>query len=191
MVFNIYVICLNYSYSLVLRYNWLTQHSSLINWTTRSITFQSSLRRKSYLLEKTLIFILSEETLSMLDFFRFSRYKHKSFFLQPHITIIGAQSYIQTIWIIGLTTFCFTLHSTNLTRRAVRITRNSVDLSTVPPKYHKFSDILSKAKAKILAFHCLYNLQIKLENRKNYLLELFTCFQQQNKKHSRSSSVKI
>ena len=63
-------------------------------------------------------------------------------------------------------TFCFTLYSTNLTRKVVRITSNSVDLFTVPPKYHKFSDNFSKAKAEILALHCLYNLQIKLENRK-------------------------
>jgi len=71
---------------------------------------------------------------------------------------------------IGSTTFCFTLCSTNLTRRAVRITSNSVDLSAVPLNYHKFADIFSKAKAKTLALCYLYNLQIKLENRKKLLI---------------------
>ena len=40
-----------------------------------------------------------------------------------------------------------------------------VNLSTVPTKYYKFADILNKAKAEILALYCLYNLQIKLEDR--------------------------
>ena len=63
------------------------------------------------------------------------------------------------------TIFHLILYSTNLIRKIVRITNNSVDLSVVPSKYHKFSDIFSNVKAKTLTFHYLYNLQIKLENR--------------------------
>ena len=64
-----------------------------------------------------------------------------------------------------LTTFHLTLWPTNLTERAARITNEPVDLSTVLPKYHEFANIFSKAKAKTLALHYLYNLQIKLENK--------------------------
>ena len=39
-----------------------------------------------------------------------------------------------------------------------------VDLSTIPTEYYKFADIFNKAKAEILVLHCLYNLQIKLED---------------------------
>ena len=92
---------------------------------------------------------------------------------------------------IGLTTFCFTLHSTNLTGRTVRITRNSVNLSAVPPKYHKFSDIFSKAKAEILALYCLYNLQIKLENRKKLPIRTIYLLSTVEQEALMSSSVKI
>ena len=71
---------------------------------------------------------------------------------------------------IGSITFCLALYSTNLIKRAVRITNNSVDLSAVLPKYYKFTNIFSKAKAEILAFYCLYDLQIKLENKEKLLI---------------------
>ena len=62
------------------------------------------------------------------------------------------------------TTFHLTFCSTDLTRRAIRITSNLVNLSTVPPKYHEFADIFSKTKAETMVFYHLYDLQIKLEN---------------------------
>jgi len=65
---------------------------------------------------------------------------------------------------LGSTTFHLTLHSINLTRRAARVMSKLVKLSTVPTKYHKFADIISKTKAETLVLHCLYNLQIKLED---------------------------
>jgi len=39
-----------------------------------------------------------------------------------------------------------------------------VNLYTIPPEYHKFTNIFNKAKAKTLDLYCLYNLQIKLED---------------------------
>ena len=41
---------------------------------------------------------------------------------------------------------------------------NLVNLSTIPIKYHKFTNIFNKAKAEILVLHYLYNPQIKLED---------------------------
>ena len=65
---------------------------------------------------------------------------------------------------IRLTTFCLILCSTDLAKKTARIINNLVNLSAILPKYHKFANIFSKTKAKTLAFHYLYNLQIKLEN---------------------------
>ena len=64
---------------------------------------------------------------------------------------------------IDSTTFYLTLYFTDLSGRAARITNNSVNLSTVPPKYYKFTNIFSKAET--LAPYYLYNLQIKPKNR--------------------------
>jgi len=68
------------------------------------------------------------------------------------------------------TIFYFTLYFTNLTKKAVRITSDLVNLSTIISEYHKFIDVFSKAKAEILASHHLYNLQIKLESREKLLI---------------------
>jgi len=46
IILNMYITSLDFSWSLVLRYNWIIQHNPLIYWTTRSIIFQSSLKRK-------------------------------------------------------------------------------------------------------------------------------------------------
>jgi len=65
---------------------------------------------------------------------------------------------------IGSTNFYLVLYFTDLARRAVKITNNSVSLSIILPKYHEFMDIFSKTKAETKVSHYLYNLQIKLEN---------------------------
>jgi len=66
---------------------------------------------------------------------------------------------------IDLTTFYLILYFTNLTGRVARTTSDLVDLSAVPPKYHKFANIFDKAKAETLALYYLYDWQIKLENK--------------------------
>lgn len=66
---------------------------------------------------------------------------------------------------LELTTFCLTLCSTNLARRVARITNDLVNLFTILTKYHEFTNVFSKARAKTLALYYLYNLQIKLEDR--------------------------
>ena len=51
----------------------------------------------------------------------------------------------------GSTTFHLVLCFTDLAKRVARITSESVDLPTIPPKYHKFTDVFSKAKVETLA----------------------------------------
>jgi len=84
------------------------------------------------------------------------------------------------------TTFYLVLYSTNLNRRAARIMNDLVNLSAISTEYHKFVNIFSKVKAETLALHHLYELQIKLEDEKNHLLELSTHSQLLNKKFSRN-----
>jgi len=53
----------------------------------------------------------------------------------------------------GSTTFHLVPQFTNFVRRLAKITNNIIDLSTVPTKYHEFTDIFSKVKVEILALH--------------------------------------
>lgn len=76
----------------------------------------------------------------------------------------------------GLTTFYLIPQFTNFARRLVKITNNLIDLSTIPTKYHEFTDVFSKAKVEILFPHYLYNLQIKLENGEKLLVKTMYSF---------------
>jgi len=71
---------------------------------------------------------------------------------------------------IGSITFYLIFCSTDLTKKAARITSNSVDLSIISFKYYKFADIFNKSKAETLVFYHLYNIQIKLKNREKPLI---------------------
>jgi len=125
---------------------------------TRFITFQLNSQRRTSFSKTSIVSITSEEPLSSNNSFELKISSH------PHIAIIGAQSYIQAVWMLESTTFHLALLPINLARRTARILNDLVNLSTVPTEYHKFANIFSKVKAKNLAHHYLYDLQIKLEN---------------------------
>ena len=75
---------------------------------------------------------------------------------------------------MGSTTFYLILCFTNPARKVVRITSDLVNLFNILFEYHKFIDIFNKVKVETLAFHLLYNLQIKLANEKK--LSIWTTY---------------
>ena len=81
---------------------------------------------------------------------------------QPNIVIIGATVFLYISKLLGSSNFelylCFSDIQTNSTKLA-----EAPDLSNVFSKYHKFTDIFSKTKAKVFASYHPYNLQINLE----------------------------
>lgn len=87
----------------------------------------------------------------------------KSYSEQPHIAIISALTFIQALYLQGSTNFYLSLCSTTPIARLAQPLDNPADLSTILSEYHKFVNVFSKAKAKVLALYCLYNLQINLE----------------------------
>jgi len=50
-----------------------------------------------------------------------------------------------------------------LTLEGINRNNNLVDLSVIPSKYYKFTNVFSKTKAKFLTFYYSYNFQINLE----------------------------
>ena len=54
------------------------------------------------------------------------------------------------------------LHSSDIQANSVKLAE-APNLSNVPSEYHKFTNIFSKTKAKVLASHCSYNFKINLK----------------------------
>ena len=85
-----------------------------------------------------------------------------SIFEQPNIVIIGAVAFLQASNFLGSSNFELCLYSLNIQANFTKLTEAS-DLSNISFKYHKFADVFSKTKAKVLTPHCSWNLQINLE----------------------------
>ena len=81
---------------------------------------------------------------------------------RPNIAIIGAAAFLCTSKLLGSYNFKLCLHSLDIQANSTKLAKAS-DLSNVPSEYHKFADVFSKTKAKILAPHHSYDLKINLE----------------------------
>ena len=81
---------------------------------------------------------------------------------QPNITIIGAAAFLHALKLPGSSNFELYLHSLDIQANSVKLAEGP-DLSNVPSKYHKFTNVFNKTKAKVLAPYCLYDLKINLE----------------------------
>ena len=81
---------------------------------------------------------------------------------QPKIAIIGAVVFLRASKLLGSYNFELYLCSSDIQSNFAKLTEAS-DLSNIPSKYHEFTDVFSKTKAKVLASHCPYDLKINLE----------------------------
>jgi len=169
MNLDFYVTLLDSSCSLVLGYNWLTQHNLLINWVNKSINFCLSLQENltpSCIMANTQLASLffPDITLQSLDSAVFIPISETSMSnsKQPNITIIGAAAFLHVSKLLGSHNFELCLHSLDIQASSVKLAE-APDLSNVPSEYHKFADIFSKTKAETLPSHRPYDLKINLE----------------------------
>jgi len=112
MNLNFYVTLLDFSYSLVLEYNWLASHNLLINWINRLINFHPSLQENLASLH-----ITTNTPLTSLSFLDIPLQSSDSVVSipasetsvsnskQPNITIIGTVAFLHTSKLPGSSNF--------------------------------------------------------------------------------------
>ena len=156
MNLNFYVTPLDSSCSLVLGYNWLTQHNPSLqenlapshvaaNTPLASPFFLDNLLQSS----DTMVSIPASET-------------SVSNSEQPNIVIIGAAAFLHASKLPGSHNFELCLHSLDIQANSAKLVETP-DLSNVPSEYHEFANVFSMTKAEILPPHCPYDLKINLE----------------------------
>ena len=166
---DFYVILLDSSCSLVLEYNWLTQHNSLIDWVNGLINFHPFLQENlasSHVTANTPLaspFFL-DTSLQSSDSMVFIPASETSVSNseRPNIAIIGAAAFLYASKLPGFHNFELCLCSSDIQANSAKLVE-APDLSNISSKYYEFTDIFSKTKAEILAPHCPYNLKINLE----------------------------
>ena len=169
MNLDFYVTPLNSFYSLVLGYNWLIRHNPLIDWVNRLINFHPSLQENL-----TSFCVVSNTPLASLSFLDIPLQSSDSMVSiptsetsmsnseQPNIAIIGATAFLHISKLPGSNNFELCLHSLDIQANSTKLAEAS-NLSNVPSEYHKFADVFSKTKAKVLPPHCSYDLKINLK----------------------------
>ena len=169
MNLDFYVTLLDSFCSLVLGYNWLTQHNPLIDWVNELINFHLSLQKNlapSCVAANTplvSLFFLDISLQSLDSMVSISASETSvSNSRQPNIAIIGVAAFLHASKLLGSHNFKLYLHSSDIQANSAKLAE-APDLSNVLSKYHKFADVFSKAKAKVLALHCSYDLKISLE----------------------------
>ena len=169
MNLDFYVTPLDSSCSLVFGYNWLTWHNPLIDWVDGSINFYPSLQENL-----ALSCVMANTPLASPSFLDISLQSSDSMVSipvsetsvsnskQPNIAIIGAVAFLYTSKLLSSRNFKLYLHFLDIQANSAKLAEAS-DLSNIPSKYHKFTDIFSKTKAKVLIPHHPYDLKINLK----------------------------
>ena len=169
MNLDFYITLLDFSYSLVLEYNWLAQYNPLIDWVNRLINFHSSLQENL-----ALFHVAANTPLASLLFLGIPLQSLDSIVSipasetsvsnseWPNITIISSTVFLCTSKLLGFSNFELCICSLDIQANSAKLAE-APDLSNIPSKYHEFADVFSKTKVKVLIPHHSYDLKINLE----------------------------
>src|SRR5258708_3765822 len=145
---DLFVTKLDEEYSVVLGYDWLTQHNLSIDWVEMKITFHNpkTLPEMPSLAPKAMdIRLVSKRTMCRIC----QEVGSETFLLSPS----------------GIQRMPNPFHTSpdRLEAKATLTAQPEDTLSGVPQEYHKFRDVFSGEKANALAPHQPYDLKINLE----------------------------
>src|SRR5260221_13362824 len=145
---DLFVTKLDEEYSVVLGYDWLTQHNPSIDWVETKITFHNpkTLPEMPSPAPKAMdIQLVSKRTMGRIC----QEAGSETFLLSP--------SSVQQMPNLFHTSL------DRLAAKAMSTAQPEDTLSRVPQEYHEFRDVFSGEKANALAPHRPYNLKINLE----------------------------
>jgi len=160
-----YLALLDSECSIVLGHNWLTRYNLLIDWVLSSLTFQTPapsllapLSTPSLVLSGNPDSGLSSQSTPGL-----APSVDTPVCTPPHISPINAAAFVRACSLEGSTKYQLQLRPADSARARFSSTSTPLDLDIVPPEYHDYADVFSKAKASELPPHHDYDLKIKLE----------------------------
>jgi len=94
---------------------------------------------------------------------------------QSNITIISTIVFLWALNLPDSSNFKLCLYSSDIQVNFIKLIE-ALNLSNIPSKYHKFTDIFSKTKAEVLAPYHFYDLQINLKESAHSLVGLIYSF---------------
>jgi len=150
---------------IVLGHNWLTRYNPLIDWVLSSLTFQTP--AQSLLAPpSTPSPVLSGNPVSGLPGQSdpsLAPSVDTPVCTPPHISLINAATFVRACKLEGSTKYQLQLRPSDSAKARSSSASTLPDLDIVPPEYHNYADVFSKAKASELPPHRDYNLKIDLE----------------------------
>ena len=152
MPLTFYVTLLDSICSVVLGYSWLTCYNPGIDWILRHITFCTTPQEESSLTSADSPACMAAASTSLT-------------LLKLSVSLISAAAFLRASKLEGSQSFCIQLSNSSTFASACKATldKRPPNLSTVPPKYHDFTNVFSKTQANILGPHHSHDLKIYLD----------------------------
>jgi len=150
---------------IVLGHNWLTCYNPLIDWVLSSLTFQT-LAGSLPAPPSTPSLVLSgnpDSSLSSQPTLGPAPSVDTPACTPLHISLINAAAFVCVCSLEGSMKYQLQLHPADSAKAWSSSISTPPDLDIVPPEYHDYADVFSKAKASELPPHHDYDLKIDLE----------------------------